>query len=169
MHWQPHLLGALIELRPLDPHDFDALFAVASDPQVWAQHPASDRYQEPVFRAFFRDALDSRGALVAIDRESGRIIGSSRYSGFDAKTSAVEIGWTFLARSHWGGRYNHEMKHLMIEFAFQHVERVTFLVGETNRRSRIALERIGAVLTNERRDRTLNGVVVPHLVYEIRR
>ena len=83
--------------------------------------------------------------------------------------SEVEIGWTFLARSHWGGRYNHEMKRLMLDFAFQHVARVTFLVGEGNRRSRTALERIGAVLTSERSDRVLHGAIVSHVVYEIRR
>src|SRR6478752_2109559 len=103
---QPHLQGELLELRPLREDDFAALFAVASDPLIWEQHPNSDRYQEEVFRAFFRDAMQSGGALLALDRNDGRVIGSSRYFGYDEANSEVEIGWSFLARSHWGGVYN---------------------------------------------------------------
>src|ERR1051326_6003905 len=95
---QPTLVGSLLELRPLAPNDWTALFAVASDPLIWEQHPDFDRYQEPVFRKFFADALSSGGALVAIERASGQIVGSSRYDGFDADQSVVEIGWSFLAR-----------------------------------------------------------------------
>ena len=167
--WQPRLHGELVDLRPLTVDDFDALFAVASDREIWVQHPASDRYQEPVFRAFFHDALESRGALVVVDRSSGQIIGSSRYCGFDPVKSEVEIGWTFLARSHWGGRYNGDMKRLMLDYAFQHVTRVRFVVGANNIRSRTALERIGAVLTDTVEDRLMKGVSVPHVVYEIKR
>jgi N-acetyltransferase len=55
---QPVLKGDLLELRPLRREDFQALYAVASDPLIWEQHPAKDRYQEEVFHAFFRDALE---------------------------------------------------------------------------------------------------------------
>jgi RimJ/RimL family protein N-acetyltransferase len=149
---QPTLEGELLTLRPLRPDDFDALFAVSSDPLVWEQHPASDRYREDVFREFFREGLASGGALVAIDRVDGRIIGSSRYFGYDAERSEIEIGWTFLARSHWGGRFNCEMKRLMLEHAFTFVDRVVFLVGPRNIRSQRAVERIGAVRTGMRVD-----------------
>lgn len=68
---QPTLVGPLLLLRPLRPEDWAALFAVASDPLIWAQHPDSDRYQEDVFRQFFADALNSGGALVAIEQATG--------------------------------------------------------------------------------------------------
>jgi N-acetyltransferase len=142
---QPTLAGQLLELRPLRPDDWTALFAIASDPLIWEQHPESDRYKEDVFRQFFADALDSGGALVAIDRATRQIIGSSRYHGFDATESVVEIGWTFLGRRYWGGRYNGEMKRLMLEHAFKTVDRVLFIIGPENRRSRRAVEKIGAV------------------------
>jgi RimJ/RimL family protein N-acetyltransferase len=142
---QPTLRGELLELRPLRADDFDALFAVASDPLIWEQHPERNRYQETVFRAFFADALRSGGALVAIDRATGAIIGSSRYHGYDPAASVVEIGWTFLARACWGGRYNGEMKRLMLEHAFRSVSRVIFVIGPNNRRSRRAVEKIGGV------------------------
>jgi RimJ/RimL family protein N-acetyltransferase len=149
---QPVLRGELLTLRPLRPEDFDQLYAVASDPLIWEQHPASDRYQEPVFREFFRVALDSGGALAALDATDGRIIGSSRYWGYDPVRSEVEIGWTFLARRYWGGRYNGEMKRLMLRHAFGFVDRVIFVVGPSNRRSRKAVEKIGGVLDGTRVD-----------------
>src|ERR1700743_1767624 len=140
---QPFLKGELLELRPLRPEDFDSLYAVASDPLIWEQHPHNTRYQEEVFRKFFRNALESGGALVAIDSKTGRVIGSSRYDSYNQEKSQVEIGWTFLARSHWGGVYNGEMKRLMLEHAFQFVDSVTLRVGIHNVRSQRAVERIG--------------------------
>ena len=142
---QPTLKGKLLELRPLRPEDFHDLYAVACDPLIWEQHPNSDRFKEDVFKEFFRGALESGGALVAVDRKDGRIIGSSRYYGYDEQKSEVEIGWTFLARSHWGGAYNAEMKELMLRHAFQFVNTVVFLIGPQNYRSQKAVEKIGAV------------------------
>ena len=142
---QPVLEGELLILRPLQASDFDDLFAVAADPLIWEQHPAPDRYKEQQFRTFFRESLESTGALIAIDRRDGRIIGSSRFHGYDRERSEIEIGWTFLARSHWGGRYNGEMKRLMLLHAFRFVDRVVFLVGPQNLRSQRAVEKIGAV------------------------
>src|SRR5271156_5909383 len=107
---QPTLQGTLLELRPLRPEDYAELYGVASDPLIWEQHPARDRYQAEIFAGFFRDALASGGALIAIDRKDGGVVGSSRYYGYSEANSEVEIGWTFLARSHWGGKYNAEMK-----------------------------------------------------------
>jgi len=149
---QPTLTGALLQLRPLREDDFDGLFAVAADRLIWQQHPASDRYQEPVFREFFRGALESGGAFVVVDTAGGGIIGSTRYHGYEPTSSQIEIGFTFLARSHWGGRYNGEMKRLMLDHAFRFVDRVVFLVGPTNWRSRRAVEKIGGVLAGTRRN-----------------
>jgi N-acetyltransferase len=168
-HWRPHLVGELVELRPLAADDFPRLFAVASDAAIWAQHPARDRYQEPVFRAFFDGALASAGAFLVVDRASGSAIGSTRFDHYDAQRSEIEIGWTFLARSHWGGRYNGEMKRLMLDYAFQYVERVYFVIGAGNVRSRTAVERIGAVLSDERVDRDPDGTLVCKVIYDIRR
>lgn len=147
---QPTLRGELVELRPLRAEDFDALYAIASDPLIWEQHPERERYREDVFRRFFDEAMESGGAFLILDRASGEVLGSTRYFGYDPEKSEVEIGWTFLARSHWGGRYNGEMKKLMLKHAFQFVERVVFLVGPHNLRSRKAVERIGAVETGTR-------------------
>jgi N-acetyltransferase len=149
---QPILKGELLELRPLRPEDFNALYAVASDPLIWEQHPMQDRCQEDVFKIFFREALESGGALIAIDSKDGQVIGSSRFHGYDQEKSEIEIGWTFLARSHWGGRYNREMKQLMLRHAFKFVTSVIFLVGPRNLRSQRAVEKIGGVRVGSRLD-----------------
>lgn len=166
---QPHLVGEHLELRPLADGDWDALFKAASDPLIWELHPARDRYKEDVFRQFFADALNSSGAFVVIDRKTGAVIGSSRYCNHDPTAGEIEIGFTFLARSHWGGMYNREMKRLMLEHIHQYVENVVFLVGENNIRSRKAMEKIGGVLTDRRAPKELHGRIIEHVVYEIRK
>ena len=142
---QPVLTGELLELRPLRAEDFEDLYAAASDPLVWEQHPQSDRYKEEVFREFFRGALESGGALVAVDLKDGRVVGSSRFHAYDEAAGEIEIGYTFLARTHWGGRFNGEMKRLMLTHAFRFVQSVVFLVGPENFRSQRAVEKIGGV------------------------
>ena len=143
---QPTLTGERLQLRPLQSDDFETLYAAASDPLIWAQHPESTRYQREVFRKFFDGAIASGGAFAVIDRKTGRMIGSSRYCNFKPEKNEIEIGWTFLERAYWGGEYNGEMKSLMVAHALRFVERVVFVVGENNLRSRRAMEKIGARL-----------------------
>jgi N-acetyltransferase len=151
---QPTLVGPLVTLRPLSQGDYDRLFAVASDPLIWEQHPDKTRSQPAGFKVFFQQALDSGGALLVTETGSGQVIGSSRFHGYDAAADEVEIGWTFLARSHWGGRYNGEMKRLMLEHAFRYVGRVIFLIDPANHRSQRAIHKLGAVRAGSRTDGT---------------
>lgn len=150
--YQPTLFGDLLQLRPLRVDDYRALFDVASDPLIWEQHPVKNRYDEPVFRSFFEDSLQSGGALVAIENDKQLVIGSSRFHGYDPTTSEVEIGWTFLARPYWGGSYNGEMKRLMLQHAFHFVGSVVLLVSPENLRSQRAVEKIGGVRYGVRSD-----------------
>ena len=169
VNWQPTLTGRLLELRPLQDADFEALYAAARDPLIWKQHPETDRHTRPVFRRYFDTAMHSKGAFAVVERESGRVIGSSRYWNHDQETDEIEIGWTFLEREFWGGVYNRELKRLMLDHAFQFVARVVFVVGENNVRSRKAVEKIGGryVRTIQRPDR--HGTMIPNVVYAIER
>jgi RimJ/RimL family protein N-acetyltransferase len=148
---QPVLLGSVVGVRPLDQTDFDALYDVARDPLIWRQHPVKDRYRREVFTRFFAESLASGGAL-AVTSAAGDILGSSRFHGYAEHRGEVEIGWTFLARSCWGGEVNGQLKSLMLEHAFRFVERVVFIVGSDNHRSQRALEKIGAVRAGTRPD-----------------
>jgi len=147
---QPVLKSALLELRPLRSADFTDLYAVAADPLIWEQHPCKDRYLEANFQQFFREALASGGGLIALDAKTRQVIGSSRFHGYDEGKSEIEIGWSFLARSHWGGLYNGEMKRLMLQHAFRFVDFVVLLVGPANLRSQRAVEKIGGLRVGSR-------------------
>jgi N-acetyltransferase len=166
---QPTLVGPRVIVRPIAPSDWQDMFTAAADPDIWALHPAGDRYTEPVFRAFFDNALASRSAFSFVDRESDKIIGSSRFHAYDPTLSEIEIGWTFLKRVYWGGSYNLEVKRLMLAHAFTFVDTVLFWVGETNWRSQRAMEKIGAVRRPELEFRPLAGKPHAHFVFEIRK
>jgi RimJ/RimL family protein N-acetyltransferase len=171
MDRQPVLEGERLILRPLTAADWPELYAVAADRELWARHPSHDRWQEPVFRAFFDDALAQGGALAIVDKESGDVIGSSRFQFSDrrAEEGALEIGWSFLARAYWGRGYNAEFKRTMLEHAFRSVDRVVFRVGADNVISRKAMANIGGRLTGETFVEERVGVPVEHVVYEITR
>ena len=164
---QPTLVGEHLELRPLRLVDFEDLFAAASDPLIWEQHPENDRYKRQIFQSYFNGALESKGAFAIIDRKTGRIIGSSRYCNLKVAENEVEIGWTFLERAYWGGAYNRELKSLMLNHAFRFVDRVVFVVGENNIRSRQALEKIGARFLKKTELPERDGRMRPNVVYYI--
>lgn len=164
---QPYLIGELTDLRPLQEADWPALCAAASDPAIWELHPARDRYKSEVFREFFETGLAGGGALTIRDRQSGQVIGSSRYHGYDRALREIEIGWTFLTKACWGGSYNREIKRLMIAHAFSFVDIVVFWVGENNWRSQRAMEKIGGVRRPGLFSKSYTGQTSPHVVFEI--
>ena len=151
MDLQPlHLANERVQLLPLKESDFEDLYAVASDPLIWEQHPNPDRYKRDVFLVYFRGAMESGGAFLIRDLQTGKIAGSSRYYDYNAESGEVKIGYTFFSRECWGGSVNPAVKQLMIDHAFRYVGSVFFEVGATNIRSQKAMERLGAVKTGER-------------------
>ncbi|MFC5581141.1 GNAT family N-acetyltransferase [Rhodanobacter terrae] len=142
---QPTLAGTNLVLRPMTAEDHGALFAIASDPLLWAQHPDPSRSTLEGFDQFFHAALQSKGCLVAIDSDRKAVIGCTRYHSYVPGLRVI-IGYTFLSRSYWGGATNGEMKRLMLQHAFTDVSEVLFLVAEGNARSRRAVEKLGAEL-----------------------
>jgi len=150
--FQPTLNGPLVRVRPLRADDFEALYEVARDPLIWEQHPVPDRWEREKFTTFFEESLKCGGALLVVDARSRAVVGSSRFHGYDEVNDEVEIGWTFLARSHWRGDFNRALKQMMVEHAHQHAERVVLLVAPTNVRSLRAVEKIGGVRVGSRDD-----------------
>lgn len=149
MNTQPYLENEWVKARPLQPDDFELLYAAASDPLIWEQHPNKLRYQRPVFENYFKGGIESGGALLVTDAKTGDVIGSSRYSDYIADSNIISIGYTFFVRSVWGKGHNYALKQLMLDHIFQYVDAVTFYIGAVNKRSQISLERFGAVKTRE--------------------
>ena len=129
--------------------DFESLYAVASDPLIWEQHPESNRWQRDVFSVFFANGLaNDLGCFVIRERLTQEVVGSTRYYGYNETDRCVRIGFTFLARKHWGTSANREIKDAMLERAFQLCESVLFDIGPENRRSITAVEKLGGVYSH---------------------
>ena len=164
---QPTLENDLLIIRPMQADDFDGLYKVASDPLVWAQHPAKDRYQLPVFTALFKDGLASGGAFVVIDKATGGIIGSTRFNPVKESANAIEIGWSYLACAYWGGVVNKSQKYLLMDYAFQYVDNVLFYINKDNVRSRKAVEKLGGTRITHLDGRLLDARSDVGVIYRI--
>jgi RimJ/RimL family protein N-acetyltransferase len=129
--------------------DFESLYAVASDPLIWEQHPESNRWQRDIFSVFFSNGLaNDLGCFVIRERLTQEVVGSTRFYGYDEKDHSVRIGFTFLARKHWGSAANREIKDAMLERAFKVCDSVFFDIGPKNIRSITAVNKLGGVYSH---------------------
>src|SRR5690606_34978637 len=104
-------------------------------------------WKKDVFQTFFEGALQSGGAFKILAKQSGSIIGSTRFYDYDEAEQSILIGYTFFAKSFWGKGNNKAVKQLMLDHAFQFVDKVILHIGAQNIRSQISIERIGAIKT----------------------
>lgn len=169
MNLHPVLEDDMIMARPLSPEDFDTLYSVASDPAIWQQHPSKTRYQPEVFKTFFEGAIKSDGAFIIYDKKSGEPIGGTRFYNYNEKEKSVFIGYTFYAKTYWGKGINHRMKKLMVNYAFQFVDKIIFHVGAENFPSQKSIERFGAEKTGEEVVEYYGEQPRLNFVYEIRK
>ena len=147
---QPDFLqDDLITLTPLQSSDFDKLFEIASNPLVWEQHPNPNRYKLEDFTNYFKGAIESKGAFLIIDALTNEIVGCSRYYDYNEEDNSVLIGYTFIGIKFWGKGYNKGLKEIMLDYAFQFVDKVYFHIGALNYRSQKAIEKIGAAKVDE--------------------
>ncbi|WP_048919523.1 GNAT family N-acetyltransferase [Rufibacter radiotolerans] len=146
---QPTLENEKVILFPLQEDDFEALYAVAADPKIWEQHPNKDRWKREVFQTFFEGAIQSKGAFKIVDKSTGQIAGSTRIYDYNQQDNSILIGYTFFGTAYWGKGVNHSVKALLLDYLFQFVSRVDFHIGAVNRRSQVAIERVGATKVGE--------------------
>lgn len=140
----PVLENESIRLEPLKDSDLERLFQVASDPEIWEQHPSKDRYKRSVFTKYFHSAIESKSAFLIIDVKENKIIGTTRFYDFHSDDNSIAIGYTFIAKSYWGTNYNASIKKLMLDFVFKKVDKVYFHIGVDNFRSQKAVQKLGA-------------------------
>lgn len=149
-NWQPEILeDDILKIVPLFETDFDRLFEIASDPLIWEHHPTSNRYKKEIFKIYFDGAISAKTAFLIMDKSTNKIIGSTRYYDYKVENSSIAIGYTFLSRQYWGGLYNKSSKKLLIDYAFQFVDKIYFHIGATNIRSQLATMKIGAKKVGE--------------------
>lgn len=135
-----------LKLLPLQNEHFEKLYAVASDPLIWEQHPQKDRYKKDIFKIFFQEAMHSTQAFLIIDKNLHEVVGSTRYYDYSKEENSIFIGYTFYAKKYWGTSVNRQVKKMMLDNIFDYVETVKFHAGKHNIRSRKALEKLGAIL-----------------------
>ncbi|WP_343686201.1 GNAT family N-acetyltransferase [Chryseobacterium gleum] len=166
---QPVLENEEFQLIPLQQGDFESLYKVASEPEVWKQHPNKDRYKKEVFENFFRGAMESKGAFKIIEKATGDVLGSSRYYDFDEKDNHIFIGYTFYGTKSWGKGINPQVKKLMLDYIFQFVDKVHFHVGKENFRSQKAMEKLGGKKIAEEEVAYFAEPTRTNFVYEIKK
>ena len=151
---QPTFLqDSSIKLIPLAETDFANLFEIASNPLVWEQHPNPNRYKLEDFSNYFKGAIESKGAFLILDVTTNETVGCSRYYDYNEEDNSTEasvlIGYTFIGTKFWGNGYNKALKKLMLDYAFQFVDKIYFHIGAFNYRSQKAIEKIGATKVDE--------------------
>lgn len=167
VNWKPdNLEDELIQLVPIVETDFERTFEAAADPLIWEQHPSKDRYKRESFQQYFDDAINSKTAFLIIDKSNSQIIGSTRFYNYKPEESSIAIGYTFLTRQYWGGQYNKAAKKLLIDYAFNFVDKVYFHIAASNIRSQMAILKIGAKKVNEI-DFDIQGQKILHFEYVI--
>jgi RimJ/RimL family protein N-acetyltransferase len=144
------LEGPRVRLEPLDRRHADDLAEAASDPLIWRWLPVQvatridlDHWLEDGLAA---SAAGAEQAFAVIDRRTGHAVGSTRYMDIAADHKGVEVGWTWYARSAWGGVVNPESKLLLLAHAFEDwgAIRLCLKTDSLNERSRSAIARLGA-------------------------
>ena len=155
--------GTHVRLEPLTLEHLPALVDVGLDPSLWAW-TVSAVASEAQMRDYVEDALaqQQRGAALpfaTIHRESGRVVGSTRYGNIDRWNRRMEIGWTWVAPPWQRTPINTEAKYLMLRHAFERLGcvRVELKTDVLNDRSRRAIRRIGAVEEGVLRQHMLTG------------
>ena len=166
---QPTLSKEKAILYPLQVTDFEELYALASNPKVWEQHPNKDRWKREVFKNFFEGAIKSGGACKVIDKASNKAAGCTRFYDYNDKEDCILIGYTFYGIEFWGTGINHSVKKMMLDHIFQFVSKVHFHIGALNLRSQISIQRLGAEKIAEKEVAYFGEPPGLNFVYEIRK
>jgi RimJ/RimL family protein N-acetyltransferase len=164
---QPILENEQLMLYPLQETDFEVLYSVASEPEIWEQHPNKDRWKKDVFKIFFEGAMQSKGAFKIVEKGTGSVIGSTRIYDYNEHENSLFIGYTFYAASCWGKGINRLVKAMMLDYVFQFVSKVYFHIGANNIRSQVAISRIGADKIAEKEVTYFGEATRLNFVYEI--
>jgi len=86
--------------------------------------------------------------FIVYDKEKQAYAGSTRFGLINWKNQLMHIGWTWIGHGFQGTGLNTNMKFLMLQYAFETLEfeKVEFRIDARNKKSRRAVEKLGATL-----------------------
>jgi N-acetyltransferase len=144
------LEGTHVKLLPLSFAHLNALCEVGLDENLWKLGTKQIKTRNDMLE-YIQEAVSLRDKseafpFAAIEKSSGKIIGSTRYGNIDLKNKRLEIGWTWIAQPWQRTPINTEAKYLMLQYGFEVLRliRVEFKTDLLNERSKNAIRRIGA-------------------------
>lgn len=173
--WIPYptvLEGTTIDLLPLEEHHLEELYQASADKELWKQVP-SDCSDRDTFFAVYKMVLETRGngtqyPFVIVDKQTKKLIGSTRFFEMYEADKKLEIGWTWITRDYWGSVVNLECKLLLLTYCFEvlKVNRVQLKTKDDNIRSKKAIEKIGGVFEGIlRKDKIQNDGTTRNAAY----
>ncbi|KOY84163.1 GNAT family N-acetyltransferase [Lysinibacillus macroides] len=168
----------IVKLKPLELNDSAGLLTAGSYPEIWSYMSMTIEKRKDVDnfveKALMAKQQQTEFPFVIVDKQSGKIVGSTRFMNIDEQHQRLEIGYTWLTSAYWRTAINTNCKYLLLQYCFEqlYLRRVQIKTDHNNRRSQNAIERIGAikegVLRNHmiRKDGTTRHTVIYSITLE---
>ena len=144
------LEGQHVRLEPLSLAHQEALIAAADDGELWNSTvtivPSRESIGSYIGTALNAQAQGHALPFVIIRKESGLVVGCTRFFHIERDHRRVEIGYTWLSAGAQRTSINTEAKLLLLTHAFEFWRciRVEFFTDFLNHQSRTAILRLGA-------------------------
>lgn len=142
--------GQVVRLEPLKLQHLDGLFAIGLDEEIWRWSPLQIKNYTDM-KSYVETALNEQKQGISlpfatVEKNTKKVIGSTRFGNIDVKNRRVEIGWTWIGKDWQRTAVNTEAKLLMLQHAFEFWKciRVELKTDALNEKSRKAILRIGA-------------------------
>lgn len=151
MSVEPIILeGGHVRLAPLSLTHHARLCEIGLDERLWRSTTIQLQTAEDMLK-YIQTAMQGRdegtaAPFVIIEKDSGKVVGTTRYHSIDQLHRRLEIGFTWIAVERQRSIVNTEAKYLMLKHAFEQrgCVRVQFKADRGNEQSCRALIRIGA-------------------------
>lgn len=137
-------------LRPLQISDAEELILHCDGDDKLLQYSPVLVHTLEYLEHYIRTAISGRAngnryAFSIYDKRASQLAGCTSYMTIVDNEKRLEIGSTWIGRAFHGTGLNRNMKHLMLQYAFDTLgyERVDFMTDERNAQSRRAMEKIG--------------------------
>lgn len=173
-----NLENEIVQLRPVQLADIDAMTVAANDPRIWP-HLSVTLLDRTSVENYVKKAIEEREQgisymFVVIDKKTGELVGCTSFLDIALPHRRLEIGSTWYTPSVWRTAINTNCKFLLLQYCFEvlQLQRVQIKTGHENTRSQQAIERIGAqkegVLRNHmiKKEGTIRHTVMYSVILE---